>query len=467
MQSLGGKFIELQLDTASAETKGGYAQEMGEEFYRKQREMLIPSCRRKRRRHHDSRHPGQESPLLVLAAGVAKMAPGSVIVDLAAERGGNCELTKAGETVVEHGVTILGPLNLPSEIPQHASQMYAKNITTFLLNLVKDKQLQINLEDEIIRDTLICRDGQVVNSRIQQLLRIECQAATGGRGSWRDRWSRLYKTSRVRETHHRNTREIRMVRFTHRLRRKEQRTMSLSVLALLAATPPEAAPKADFLTLLYVLMLATFTGLLVIRNVSRLLHTPLDVAYQRHFGHRRGGIDRAGRQPGVGLYHGSRHGGGDCLDDEHRQRLPADRSDAQDVQEAGACQVMNMDTVIQPIYLVSAILFILSLMWMNHPSTARRGMFSGVVAMLAAIGGTILLPEIHSYNWIVIAIVIGCILGVPLAMVPLTAVPQRTALSHAFGGLAAGLVGASEYYLVGPRHPPRAAVRVRHRRPGG
>jgi NAD(P) transhydrogenase subunit alpha len=72
--------------------------------------------------------------------------------------------------VVEHGVTILGPLNLPSEIPQHASQMYAKNITTFLLNLVKDKQLQINLEDEIIRDTLICRDGQVTNARIQQLL---------------------------------------------------------------------------------------------------------------------------------------------------------------------------------------------------------------------------------------------------------------------------------------------------------
>jgi len=108
---------------------------------------------------------------------------------------------------------------------------------------------------------------------------------------------------------------------------------------------------------------------------------------------------------------------------------------------------MNMDTVIQPIYLVSAILFILSLMWMNRPSTARRGVVSGVVAMVAAIGGTLLLPEIHSYHWIVIAMVAGTALGVPLAMVPLTAVPQRTALSHAFGGLAAGLVGASEYYL--------------------
>jgi NAD(P) transhydrogenase subunit beta len=99
------------------------------------------------------------------------------------------------------------------------------------------------------------------------------------------------------------------------------------------------------------------------------------------------------------------------------------------------------------IYLVSAILFILSLMWMSHPSTARRGVFAGVVAMLAAIGGTLLLPEISSYTWIIIAIVIGSMIGVPLAMVPLTAVPQRTALSHAFGGLAAGLVGASEYYL--------------------
>ena len=105
------------------------------------------------------------------------------------------------------------------------------------------------------------------------------------------------------------------------------------------------------------------------------------------------------------------------------------------------------ENVIQPIYLVSAGLFILSLMWMNHPSTARRGIVSGVLAMVAAIGGTLLLHEIESYQWIVVALAIGTVLGVPLAMVPLTAVPQRTALSHAFGGLAAGLVGAAEYYL--------------------
>jgi NAD(P) transhydrogenase subunit beta len=114
---------------------------------------------------------------------------------------------------------------------------------------------------------------------------------------------------------------------------------------------------------------------------------------------------------------------------------------------------MNMDTIIQPIYLFSAMLFILSLMWMNHPSTARRGVVAGVAAMLAAIGGTLLLPGYHSYTWIAIAIAVGTVLGVPLAMVPLTAVPQRTALSHAFGGLAAGLVGAAEYYLWITRHP--------------
>ena len=218
-------------------------------------------------------------------------------------------------------------------------------------------------------------------------------------------------------------------------------------LALLAQVPSEAAPKADFLTLVYVFMLATFTGLLVIRNVSRLLHTPLmsltnaisAIAVV-------GSIMLAGEQQTT-VQRDSRRGGGVRLDDEHRQRLHPHRSHAQDVQEAGARQVMNMDTVIQPIYLVSAVLFILSLMWMNHPSTARRGVFAGVVAMVAAIGGTLLLPEIHYWHWIAIAVVAGSVLGVPLALVPLTAVPQRTALSHAFGGLAAGLVGAAEYYL--------------------
>ena len=170
VQSLGAKFVEMQLETGAAETKGGYAQEMGEEFYRKQRELMMKVVAEQDAVITTAAIPGKKSPVLVTAEMVARMARGSVIVDLAAERGGNCELTKADETVVVHGVTIMGPTNLPADAPQHASQMYAKNISTFLLNLAKDKQIQINLEDEIIRDTLIARDGQVVNSRIQQLL---------------------------------------------------------------------------------------------------------------------------------------------------------------------------------------------------------------------------------------------------------------------------------------------------------
>jgi H+-translocating NAD(P) transhydrogenase subunit alpha len=170
VQSLGAKFVEMQLDAAAAEGKGGYAQEMGEEFYRKQRELMTKVVAENDAVITTAAIPGKKSPILITAEMVAGMASGSVIVDLAAERGGNCELTKADEKVVAKGVTILGPTNLPAEAAYHASQMYAKNISTFLLNLVKEKQVQINLEDEIVRDTLISRDGQVVNARVQQLL---------------------------------------------------------------------------------------------------------------------------------------------------------------------------------------------------------------------------------------------------------------------------------------------------------
>ena len=170
VQSLGAKFIEMPLETASAETKGGYAQQMDEEFYRKQRELMARVVAASDVVITTAAIPGKKSPVLITAQAVEGMAPGSVIVDLAAERGGNCELTQAGKTIVHNGVKILGPLNLPSDVANHASQMYAKNISTFLLNLVKEKQLAINLEDEIIRDTLIARDGQVVHVQIQKLL---------------------------------------------------------------------------------------------------------------------------------------------------------------------------------------------------------------------------------------------------------------------------------------------------------
>lgn len=170
IQSLGGKFIELELETSKAEDKGGYAQQMDEEFYRKQRALMTKVAAESDAIITTAAIPGKKSPVLITAEAVRGMAAGSVIIDLAAERGGNCELTKGGETVVEGGVTILGPLNLPSDLPTHASLMYSKNLGNFLVNLVKDGKVAINLEDEIIRDTLVTRDGQVVNPRIQQLL---------------------------------------------------------------------------------------------------------------------------------------------------------------------------------------------------------------------------------------------------------------------------------------------------------
>ena len=117
--------------------------------------------------------PGKQAPILVTAEMVAAMAPGSVIVDLAAERGGNCELTRANETVVEHGVTILGPVNLPATVPYHASEMYSRNMTTFLKLLAGDGRVNINLEDESIRDTLVTHEGNVVNPRLRELLGLE------------------------------------------------------------------------------------------------------------------------------------------------------------------------------------------------------------------------------------------------------------------------------------------------------
>jgi NAD(P) transhydrogenase subunit alpha len=124
--------------------------------------------------------PGKPSPVLITAEAVSGMAPGSVIIDLAAERGGNCALTRADQRVVEHGVTVLGPTNLPAEIPYDASQMYSNNVTRFLLNLVRDGQIRWNLEDEILRDTLVTRDGAVVHSRLRELLQLPPLAAGNG-----------------------------------------------------------------------------------------------------------------------------------------------------------------------------------------------------------------------------------------------------------------------------------------------
>lgn len=173
VESLGGKFVELALEAGDAQDKGGYAKAMGEEFYRKQRELMASVVAESDVVITTAAIPGKQSPLLITADAVKGMSPGGVIVDLATERGGNCELSKADTRVVEHGVTILGPTNLPSEIPNHASQMYSNNVTKFLLNLIKDGKVALNLEDEIIRETLVAHDGQLVNARMRDILGLE------------------------------------------------------------------------------------------------------------------------------------------------------------------------------------------------------------------------------------------------------------------------------------------------------
>jgi H+-translocating NAD(P) transhydrogenase subunit alpha len=170
VQSVGAKFVELPLDTGQAEDKGGYAKAQDESFYQRQREMMARVVAANDVVITTAVVPGRKAPVLVTADMVRGMAPGSVVVDLAAERGGNCELTCADQVVVEQGVTILGPTNLPSTVPYHASQMFAKNITTFLLHLVKDGHILIDATDEITRETLIAEKGDVVHPRVREAL---------------------------------------------------------------------------------------------------------------------------------------------------------------------------------------------------------------------------------------------------------------------------------------------------------
>ena len=168
VQSLGAKFVELPLETAATEAAGGYAKAMGEEFYARQRELLgrvvaesdIVIC--------TALIPGQKAPVLVTREMVAGMRPGSVIVDMAAERGGNCEGSRPDETVVLDGVTILGPTNLPADVATHTSQLYSRNIATFLTHLVKCGLPNVAHDDEICHDTLVAHEGQIVHPKVRE-----------------------------------------------------------------------------------------------------------------------------------------------------------------------------------------------------------------------------------------------------------------------------------------------------------
>jgi len=180
VQSLGAKFVELPLETAEAEDAGGYARAQDEVFYRRQRELMAKTVAESDVVITTANVPGRRAPVLVTEEMVRRMNPGSVIVDLAAERGGNCELTRARETVTAHGVTIVGPVNVPSMVPFHASQMYSSNITTFFTHMVKGGRLDLDLTDEITRETLVARDGQVVHPKVREALGL-APAAPGDR----------------------------------------------------------------------------------------------------------------------------------------------------------------------------------------------------------------------------------------------------------------------------------------------
>ena len=177
VQSLGGRFVEIAVEAKDAQDARGYATAQGEEFYKKQRELLGKVVAESDVVVTAAVIPGKKSPILVTKEMVDGMAPGSVLVDLAAERGGNCELTRAGEKIEEHGVTIIGSINLASTVPYHASQMYAKNVATFLLYMIKEGKLQINPQDEIVRETLLTQGGEIVSVRLREIYKLPALAA--------------------------------------------------------------------------------------------------------------------------------------------------------------------------------------------------------------------------------------------------------------------------------------------------
>ncbi|MEJ2009859.1 MAG: Re/Si-specific NAD(P)(+) transhydrogenase subunit alpha [Acidobacteriota bacterium] len=172
VQSLGGRFVELPIEAKDAQDARGYAKAQDESFYQRQRELLGRVIAESDIVITTAVIPGKKPPILVTGEMVKGMAPGSVIVDLAAERGGNCELTEASKIVVKHGVSIVGYINLASSIPYHASQMYARNISTYLRHMFKEGKPELNLEDEITRETLITRGGEVVHSRVREFFSL-------------------------------------------------------------------------------------------------------------------------------------------------------------------------------------------------------------------------------------------------------------------------------------------------------
>jgi H+-translocating NAD(P) transhydrogenase subunit alpha len=171
VESVGAKLVQLPLEPGDAEDASGYAKDLGEAFYRRQQEFLVDVVRVHDAVISTASIPGRPAPVLVTETAVEAMAEGSVVVDAAAIRGGNCALTRPDEDVVAHGVTILGPTNLPARAPFHASQLYARNVANFLLAQVHEEGFALDMDDEIVRATLAARDGSVVIERSEETSR--------------------------------------------------------------------------------------------------------------------------------------------------------------------------------------------------------------------------------------------------------------------------------------------------------
>jgi NAD(P) transhydrogenase subunit alpha len=180
VESLGARFAELELETADAEGADGYAEALGDDFYRKQGELMAKLVSDSDVVITTAAVPGAKAPILISTDAVRGMRPGSVIIDLAAETGGNCELTSPGETIETYGVTIVGTVQLATEVPHDASQMYARNVAAFLTNLIDDGRVNLNLEDEIIRGTLLTHDGEIVAERVRVTLGLTTTESESG-----------------------------------------------------------------------------------------------------------------------------------------------------------------------------------------------------------------------------------------------------------------------------------------------
>ncbi len=178
VQSLGARFVELPLQAADAEDQRGYAKAQDAAFYHQQQELLARVVADSDVVITAASVPGKKAPVLVTRAMIERMTPGSVVVDLSAERGGNCELTRLNQTIVERDVHIIGTINMASSVPYHASQLYAYNIANFLIHLFKGGRTELDLDDEITRETLLTRNGELVNRRVRDFYSLPANSSS-------------------------------------------------------------------------------------------------------------------------------------------------------------------------------------------------------------------------------------------------------------------------------------------------